>query len=210
MIEICAGLSTRFKLPTMDFRGTPVGVDVRNVAEIRHHPEGEHGRAARQRRHRPDRRRRCHRAGRVLRRGHARPGLETVLTGALLEPYRPGPAPARPLPLEGYPTAQFNTSCCTVVARSRRWRNSLRVQHIHCDSRWLPPPAAASGASSVTTLWIDASQGAAGDMPLAALRCWLGSTSNRCRLRSPTCAGMACARCTPYCSPLHRLRQFAN
>ena len=34
MIEICAGLSTRFKLPTMDFCGTPVGVDVRNVAEI--------------------------------------------------------------------------------------------------------------------------------------------------------------------------------
>jgi uncharacterized protein DUF1116 len=33
MIEICAGPSTRFKLPTMDFRGTPVGVDVRNVAE---------------------------------------------------------------------------------------------------------------------------------------------------------------------------------
>jgi hypothetical protein len=33
MIEICTGPSTRFKLPTMDFRGTPVGVDVRKVAE---------------------------------------------------------------------------------------------------------------------------------------------------------------------------------
>jgi Protein of unknown function (DUF1116) len=33
MIEICAGPSTRFKLPTMDFGGTPVGIDVRNVAE---------------------------------------------------------------------------------------------------------------------------------------------------------------------------------
>ncbi len=33
MIEICHGPSTRFKLPTMDFRGTPVGVDVRYVAE---------------------------------------------------------------------------------------------------------------------------------------------------------------------------------
>ena len=34
MIEICAGPSTRFKLPTMDFRGTPVGVDVRNIVEL--------------------------------------------------------------------------------------------------------------------------------------------------------------------------------
>ncbi len=33
MIEICRGPSTRFKLPTMDFQGTPVGVDVRYVAE---------------------------------------------------------------------------------------------------------------------------------------------------------------------------------
>jgi hypothetical protein len=33
MIEICMGPSTRFKLPTMDFRGTPVAVDVRLVAE---------------------------------------------------------------------------------------------------------------------------------------------------------------------------------
>jgi len=34
MIDICVGPSTRFKLPTMDFRGTPVGVDVRLVAEL--------------------------------------------------------------------------------------------------------------------------------------------------------------------------------
>ncbi len=33
MIEICHGPSTRFTLPTMDFRGTPVGVDVRHVVE---------------------------------------------------------------------------------------------------------------------------------------------------------------------------------
>jgi hypothetical protein len=33
MVAICTGASTRFKLPTMDFRGTPVGVDVRYVAE---------------------------------------------------------------------------------------------------------------------------------------------------------------------------------
>ncbi|MFZ2502038.1 MAG: DUF1116 domain-containing protein, partial [Nocardioides sp.] len=33
MIEICHGPSTRFKLPVMDFRGTPVGVDVRYIAE---------------------------------------------------------------------------------------------------------------------------------------------------------------------------------
>lgn len=33
MIEICRGPSSRFKLPIMDFRGTPVGVDVRYIAE---------------------------------------------------------------------------------------------------------------------------------------------------------------------------------
>jgi hypothetical protein len=33
MQQICGAESTRFKLPTMDFRGTPVGVDVRKVVE---------------------------------------------------------------------------------------------------------------------------------------------------------------------------------
>lgn len=33
MISICDAESTRFKLPTMDFHGTPVGVDARKVAE---------------------------------------------------------------------------------------------------------------------------------------------------------------------------------
>ncbi|SNS71181.1 Protein of unknown function [Asanoa hainanensis] len=33
MRRICAAESTRFKLPTMDFRGTPLGVDVRRVVE---------------------------------------------------------------------------------------------------------------------------------------------------------------------------------
>ena len=32
--RICAGRSTRFKLPALDFRGTPVGVDVRRVVEL--------------------------------------------------------------------------------------------------------------------------------------------------------------------------------
>lgn len=34
MIQICTAPSTRFKLAPMDFRGTPVGVDVRYVAEL--------------------------------------------------------------------------------------------------------------------------------------------------------------------------------
>jgi hypothetical protein len=34
MIEICGAESSRFKLPTMDFRGTPVGVDARRVVEL--------------------------------------------------------------------------------------------------------------------------------------------------------------------------------
>ncbi len=31
---ICAGRSTRFKIPLLDFRGTPIGVDVRRVVEL--------------------------------------------------------------------------------------------------------------------------------------------------------------------------------
>jgi Protein of unknown function (DUF1116) len=34
MVEICAAESSRFKLPAMDFRGTPVGVDLRRVVEL--------------------------------------------------------------------------------------------------------------------------------------------------------------------------------
>ena len=34
MADICTAESTRFKLPVMDFRGTPVGVDVRKVVEL--------------------------------------------------------------------------------------------------------------------------------------------------------------------------------
>ena len=33
MDRICAGRSSRFKLPLLDFRGTPVGVDLRRVVE---------------------------------------------------------------------------------------------------------------------------------------------------------------------------------
>jgi hypothetical protein len=33
MRTICAGTSSRFLLPTEDFRGTPIGIDVRRVAE---------------------------------------------------------------------------------------------------------------------------------------------------------------------------------
>ncbi|NJC63038.1 DUF1116 domain-containing protein [Planosporangium flavigriseum] len=33
MVQICGAESSRFKLPTMDFRGTPLGVDVRRVVE---------------------------------------------------------------------------------------------------------------------------------------------------------------------------------
>jgi hypothetical protein len=34
MDRICAGQSTRFKLPMLDFRGTPIAVDVRRVVEL--------------------------------------------------------------------------------------------------------------------------------------------------------------------------------
>jgi hypothetical protein len=34
MDRICAGRSSRFKLPTLGFRGTPIGVDVRSVVEL--------------------------------------------------------------------------------------------------------------------------------------------------------------------------------
>jgi len=34
MTSICAAQSTRFKLPTWNYRGTPIGVDVRRVVEL--------------------------------------------------------------------------------------------------------------------------------------------------------------------------------
>jgi hypothetical protein len=34
MYRVCAARSTRFKLPMLDFRGTPIGVDVRKVVEL--------------------------------------------------------------------------------------------------------------------------------------------------------------------------------
>ena len=34
MASICVAESTRFKLPTRNYRGTPVGVDVRRVVEL--------------------------------------------------------------------------------------------------------------------------------------------------------------------------------
>ncbi len=38
MSSICAGESTRFKLPTRSYRGTPLGVDVRRVVELNSTP----------------------------------------------------------------------------------------------------------------------------------------------------------------------------
>ena len=34
MASICVGSSTRFKLPTWNYAGTPLGVDVRRVVEL--------------------------------------------------------------------------------------------------------------------------------------------------------------------------------
>jgi hypothetical protein len=34
MADICHGPSSRFRLPTLDLRGTPVGVDARLVAKL--------------------------------------------------------------------------------------------------------------------------------------------------------------------------------
>jgi hypothetical protein len=34
MTDICVGTSSRFKLPTLEGRGTPVGVDARLVVEL--------------------------------------------------------------------------------------------------------------------------------------------------------------------------------
>ena len=34
MAAVCVGQSSRFKLPTLDFRGTPLGVDARLVVEL--------------------------------------------------------------------------------------------------------------------------------------------------------------------------------
>ena len=55
--QICAGRSTRFKLPTLDWRGTPLGVDVRQGRRAGHHAEGHHRDPPRVRRLGPGRRR---------------------------------------------------------------------------------------------------------------------------------------------------------
>lgn len=34
MVDVCIGVSSRFKLPTLDYRGTPVGVDARLVTKL--------------------------------------------------------------------------------------------------------------------------------------------------------------------------------
>ena len=39
MTDICHGTSSRFKLPTLDMRGTPVGVDARLVAKLGQTPK---------------------------------------------------------------------------------------------------------------------------------------------------------------------------
>jgi Protein of unknown function (DUF1116) len=39
MMSICAAQSTRFKLPTRNYRGTPIGVDVRRVVELNTPPK---------------------------------------------------------------------------------------------------------------------------------------------------------------------------
>ena len=39
MISICAQESSRFKLPTWNYRGTPLGVDVRRVVELNTTPK---------------------------------------------------------------------------------------------------------------------------------------------------------------------------
>ena len=39
MASICAGESSRFKMPLLDFRGTPIGVDVRRVVELGRTPK---------------------------------------------------------------------------------------------------------------------------------------------------------------------------
>ena len=58
MDRVCAGRSTRFKLPILDFRGTPVGVDVRKVVELGITPKVTTGILHASRRDRADRRRR--------------------------------------------------------------------------------------------------------------------------------------------------------
>jgi hypothetical protein len=39
MADICHGESSRFKLPTLDMRGTPLGVDARLIAKLGQTPK---------------------------------------------------------------------------------------------------------------------------------------------------------------------------
>ena len=67
MYEICAGEHTAFTIPPLNFRGTPVGIDVRKVMRDRHHPLAEHGHRAPGARHRDGGRRSCAGAEGLLR-----------------------------------------------------------------------------------------------------------------------------------------------
>ncbi len=42
MYEITTAEHTAFTIPSLDFRGTPVGVDIRKVVELGHHPPHQH------------------------------------------------------------------------------------------------------------------------------------------------------------------------
>ena len=79
MASICAAESTRFKLPTWNYRGTPVGVDVRRVVELDTTPKVTTGNPARELRRRPDRCRRGHGTRRVFPRCPAGPGGRRAL-----------------------------------------------------------------------------------------------------------------------------------
>ena len=79
LAAVCAGRSSRFKLPALDNAGTPLGVDVRKVVELGITPEVTTGILHLLGGQRPDRRRRGRGAARLLRRRPA--DLDRRLSG---------------------------------------------------------------------------------------------------------------------------------
>ena len=98
MQSICAGESTRFRLPTWNNTGTPLGVDARYAVELNTTPQGHHRHPARQLRSRADRGGGGSGSRRLLPRGRGRPGSDLSPGHDRGRFPRPGATQRRPSP----------------------------------------------------------------------------------------------------------------
>ena len=101
LAAVCAGRSSRFKIPVLGQRGHPAGGGRPQGRGAGHHARGDHRHPAQSRRHRPGRRRCGRGAAGLLRRRPSRPGpppefSPLALTALGRRRPRPSPRPDRP------------------------------------------------------------------------------------------------------------------